>query len=76
LVGPGDPEARDLNGRTAILYERHGRLRCKGCGGRAEHPKLKPESTCANGDGIARDLLALFGATEDIDQIDPLANWE
>jgi hypothetical protein len=58
------------------LYEVHASGSCDLRGGRADDSKLKPESTCANRDGVACDLLAILRAPKDIDQIDPLANWE
>jgi hypothetical protein len=58
------------------LYEVHASAGCNLRGSGANHPKLKPESSCANRDGVACDLLAILRAPKDIDQIDPLANWE
>jgi hypothetical protein len=58
------------------LYKVHASLSCDLQSGGANHPKLQPESTGANRDGLACNLLALLRAPKDIDQIDPLANWE
>jgi hypothetical protein len=58
------------------LYEVHASVSCDLRGGRTDDSKLKPESSCANRDGLACDLLAILRAPKDIDQIDPLANWE
>jgi hypothetical protein len=56
------------------LYEVHATVSCDLRGSGANHPKLQPESTCANRDGFACDLLALLGAPKDINKINPLAS--
>jgi hypothetical protein len=58
------------------LYEVHASVSCDLRGSGTNHPKLQPKSTCANRDCFACDLLAILRAPKDIDQIDPLANWE
>jgi hypothetical protein len=46
------------------------------CRGGTDDSKLQPEAARANRDRLASDLLALLGAPEDIDEIDPFANWK
>jgi hypothetical protein len=56
------------------LYKVHASVSCDRCGSGANHPKLQPESTCANRDGVACDLLAILRAPKDINEINPLAS--
>jgi hypothetical protein len=56
------------------LYKVHASLSCDLQSGGANHSKLQPESTCANRDGLACNLLALLGAPKDINKINPLAS--
>jgi len=56
------------------LYKVHASVSGDRCGSGANHPKLKPEPSCANRDGFACDLLALLGAPKDINKVDPLAS--
>jgi hypothetical protein len=46
------------------------------CGGGTDNAKLQPKSARTNRDGLACNLLALLGAPEDINEIDPLASRE
>jgi hypothetical protein len=46
------------------------------CRGGTDDSKLQPEAARANRDRLASDLFALLGAPEDIDEIDPFANWK
>jgi hypothetical protein len=55
------------------LYEVHATVSCDLRSGGANDSKLEPESSGANRDGVTSDLLALFGATEDVNEIDLLA---
>jgi hypothetical protein len=55
------------------LYKVHASVHCDLCSGGANYPKLKPESSCANRNGIARNVFALPGAPKDINEIDLLA---
>jgi hypothetical protein len=52
----------------------HSSVGCDQCGSGANHAELKPESARTNRDGLACNLLALFGAPKDINEIDPLAS--
>jgi hypothetical protein len=56
------------------LYEVHASFSSDRRSRWTDHPELKPESTGANGDGLSCNLLALFGAPEDINEIDTLAS--
>jgi hypothetical protein len=56
------------------LYKVHASVGCDRCGGGANDTELQPESTCANRDGLACDLLALLGAPKDINEVDPFAS--
>jgi hypothetical protein len=56
------------------LHKVHTSVRGDLRSGGANDSKLEPESSGANRDGVTSDLLALFGATEDINEIDTLAS--
>jgi hypothetical protein len=55
------------------LHKVHTSVRGDLRSGGANDSKLEPESSGANRDGVTSDLLALFGATEDVNEIDLLA---